>query len=422
MVIIKFVFTTFNPRIGFGNMKGGLNYFIGLGFVLFIFVIHMLPVSDSMLNENNTKLSQVFLKSQIRYHQEFAPFARRPLTSMLIEGTSGVFGISLGEAFVLVNFTLLYVCSLLVYKISLNLGGSSRQGLFNLAFFFLTFSILFSFFPPIFTYDEPLQYCLLLLSLLALLNNKRGYFAVFFFFALVARESSVFLFPGMVLIGLGLDTVKLWAFKDVRKWVLLFLPLLLYGVYLIMFFRLAGIWGETTDLESNRFQSIYENFGTQANVVETVFSFILVLGPVLYLLFVSKKSKTFTNIQKRYITAFFIGVIINTPVIMLATLAREARLYALPLIFLWPLAGQMFSREIWLMCRPQNYLKCFSSLRNKLYLLITLLLNYYISIKLYVPSFPSQDNFFNEYLFIMLLVISVHYIMHSHRNSQYTKE
>ncbi|WP_026813089.1 hypothetical protein [Arenibacter certesii] len=417
MVIINFVFTTFNPTIGFGNMKERLHYFIGLGFVLFIFVLHMLPISDSMLNENNSKLSQVFLKSQIRYHQEFAPFARRPLTSLLIEGASGAFGITLGEAFVLVNFSLLFGCGFLIYTTSLKLGGSSRQGLLNLTCFFLTFSVVFSFFPPLFTYDEPLQYCFLLLSLLALLHNKWGYFVISFVLALVSRESSLFLFPGIVMIGLGsgLITVKNWSFMEIRKWLLLFLPLLLYGVYLILFYRYNGIWSETTALESTRFQSVYDNFGTIASTIETIFSFILVLGPALYLLIVTKDSQSFTNIQKRYIKAFILGVIINTPVIMLATLAREARLYALPLIFLWPMVGQLFSSEVRLMQKPQNYLECFSMLRNKLYLLVALLLNYFISFKLYVPSFPSKDNFFNEYLFVMLLAISVHFIMHRYQ-------
>lgn len=394
-----------------------MHYFIGLGFVLFIYGIHMLPISDSMLNENNTKLSQVFLVSQIRYHQEFAPFARRPLTSMLIEGTSGVAGITLGEAFVLVNFLLLYICGLLVFKVTLKLNGDRKQAILNLVFYFLTFSIVFAFFPPVFTYDEPLQYCLLLLSILALIHNKWAYYIFFFFLALVARESSVFLLPGIVIIGLGSGLVsrKVTSGLEVRKWFLLFLPLALYAVYLVLFLWYTGLWQETSELARGRFQCIYENFGSLDSALETVFSFILVLGPVLYLFLMAQRSLSFNGMQKRYIKAFFFVIVINTPIVMLATLAREARLFALPLIFLWPLVGQLFGKEMAMMCKARLYMECFCSLRNILYLIGAVILNYWISFKLYLPSFPTEDNFFNEYLFIMLLLISVHFILHNNQ-------
>lgn len=384
----------------------------------------MLPVSDSMLNDNSTKLAQVFLKSQIRYHQEFAPFARRPLTSMLIEGVSSVFGTTLGEAFVLVNFLLLYICGLLVYSTSLRLNGSTKQALFNLLFFFSSFSILFSFFPPVFTYDEPLQYCLLFLTLLSLYSNRWGFYVLSFFLALVARESSAFIFPGIVVIGLGsgLVSVQDRSYQEIRKWMLLLLPLVLYAGYLVLFFWFADLWDQTTEVESSRLQCIIDNFGTFARTVETVFSFILVLGPVSYLLFIAQRNMHFNGMQKRYIRAFFLALIINTPIVMLATLAREARLYALPLIFLWPLIGQMFGAELALMCRPKLYRSCFGHLRNKLYLLGSQLLNYWISFKLYVPSFSSDNNFFNEYLFVMLLLISVHFMLHNYQRNNKEKK
>src|SRR5690606_681009 len=198
-------------------MKNIWHYFIGLGFVLFIFGIHMLPVSDSMLNENNTKLSHSFMVSQIRYHQEFAPFARRPLTSALIEASSSVFGITLTESFVWVNHLLLLISGLLVYRISLKLKGTRNQALFNMSAYFLTFSIVFAFFPPVFSYDEPLQYCFLFLSILAVIDGKWLYFCMFFFLSMIARESSVFLFPGFILIGLGLKTLPSFRRSEERR-------------------------------------------------------------------------------------------------------------------------------------------------------------------------------------------------------------
>jgi len=394
-------------------MKNIWHYFIGLGFVLFIFGIHMLPVSDSMLNENNTKLSHSFMVSQIRYHQEFAPFARRPLTSALIEASSSVFGITLTESFVWVNHLLLLISGLLVYRISLKLKGTRNQALFNMSAYFLTFSIVFAFFPPVFSYDEPLQYCFLFLSILAVIDGKWLYFCMFFFLSMIARESSVFLFPGFILIGLGLKTLPSFRVSSsvIRKWLLLFLPIPLYILYLIIFFWKTGLWAESSTLEGNRLECLDDNFGTLAKTIETLFSFLLVLGPGLYLLFVIQGSKAYiTVMQKRFIQAFFIGLVINTPIIMTATLARESRLFALPLIFLWPLAGQLFWKEFTLLTRADVYLDVFRNWTNRFYLLALCGLNYLISFKVYVPSFPAKDNFFNEYLFLTLLFISVHFL------------
>ncbi|HUH47575.1 MAG TPA: hypothetical protein VLZ54_10515 [Arenibacter sp.] len=394
-------------------MKKFRHYFMGLGFVLFIFGIHMLPISDSMLNENNTKLSHSFLVSQIRYHQEFAPFARRPLTSGLIEFCSSIFGIPISESFVWVNLVLLLLSGLLVYQLSLKLKATTGQALFNMSSYFLTFSIVFAFFPPVFSYDEPLQYCFLFLSIWAVINNKWAYYCLCFFLALVARESSIFLFPGFILIGLGLKALPSfnWSPLAIRRWGLLFMPLSLYALYLILFFWKTGLWAESSTLEGNRLQCLNDNFGTLEKTLETLFSFLLVLVPALYFLFVTNKEKKFTTVQKRFVQAFLIGLLINTPVIMLATLARESRLFALPLIFLWPLAGQLFWKELTLLMRPDLYLEVFRSWPNRLYFLGLCILNYLISFKVYVPSFPAADNFFNEYLFIVFLLISVHFLL-----------
>tara|TARA_R110000868_G_scaffold262027_2_gene520419 strand:+ start:32017 stop:33237 length:1221 start_codon:yes stop_codon:yes gene_type:complete len=393
-------------------MKNYWQYLISFLMVLLIYGIHMLPVSDSMLNENNTKLSNVFLASQIRYHQEFAPFARRPLTSLLIEGSSGIFGVTLGESFVLVNLLLLWISGILIYTLSLRLKASKRQAMFNLVAYFLTFSVLFAFFPPVFSYDEPLQYCLILLSILALIREKWKYYVPLFLMATIARESTVFLWPGLVVIfsGLSLKAENKLTSIVKKKLFLLFLPLPLYGIYLGIFIWATGIWKETSEVVANRLSCYFQNFGTYASSVETIVSFFLVLGPGLYFLFMSTKPKAYTILEKKYILAFLLALVINTPIVMAATLARETRLFALPLFFLWPLAGQLFGKDLTLLLKPRLYLDCFRDWRYSFVLVGLCLIIYMVSFKLYVPSFPSKDNFFNEYLFLLLLIMSVHFL------------
>lgn len=397
-------------------MKNYLQYLIGFLFVLLIYGIHMLPMSDSMLNENNTELSNVFLASQIRYHQEFAPFARRPLTSLLIEGSSGIFGITLGESFVLVNLLLLLFSGLLIYKISVRLQATTDQALFNQVTYFLTFSILFAFFPPVFSYDEPLQYCLIMLSILALIREKWRFFVPLFLMATIARESTVFLWPGLVIIfsGLTLKSRNIWSSAIRKKLLLLFLPLPLYALYLGIFLWATGIWRETSEVAAKRLSCYFENFGTFASSVETMVSFFLVMGPSLYFLYTSRRATRFTILEKKYVLAFLMAVVINTPIVMAATLARETRLFALPLIFIWPLAGQLFGRDLGLLTNFRLYMDCFRDWRYSLFLMALGIASYTVAFRLYVPSFPSKDNFFNEYLFVLLLIISLHFLLHKY--------
>ncbi|MGB7395302.1 MAG: hypothetical protein WA913_12990, partial [Pricia sp.] len=125
-----------------------LPYLVALLFTLMIFGLHMLPNMDSMLNENNTRISHGFLKSQIDYHQEIAPFARRPLTSFLIESAMQHLGLRPGHAFILINFLLLFLSGTLLFRLSKTLKATTAQGLINLCVYFLSFSVLFAFFPP----------------------------------------------------------------------------------------------------------------------------------------------------------------------------------------------------------------------------------------------------------------------------------
>lgn len=404
---------TFKPSIGNYSMKNYWPYLVSFLFVLLIYGIHMLPVSDSMLNENNTELSNVFLASQIRYHQEFAPFARRPLTSLLIEGSSGIFGITLGESFVLVNLLLLFFSGLLVYILSIALSASKGQALFNQVSYFLTFSILFAFFPPVFSYDEPLQYCLIMLGILALIREKWLYYVFIFLFATITRESTLFLVPGLAIVfsGFSLKAKNMWSMSVKRKLLLLFVPLPLYFIYLGIFLWTTDIWKETSEVAANRLSCYFQNFGTYASSVESIVSFFLVLGPGLYFLYMSNKPKIFTALEKKYIQAFLLAVVINTPIVMVATLARETRLFALPLIFLWPMAGQLFGKELLSLLRVIGYLNGLKDWRFWLLLGFSCYINYLVSFKIYVPSFPPKDNFFNEYLFILLFIVSVHFLI-----------
>ena len=157
----------------------------------------MLSDVDSMLNEKNDVISNVFLTSQITYHKEFAPFARRPLTTFLIEKAASWLGITLGNAFIWVNFSLLFLSGLLLFRLSNVMNPGFLKGIGNIIIYFLSFSVLFAFFPPVFSYDEPLQYCLIFAGLTSFLKKQWTGYVLWFAAAMIARENTAFIIVGL---------------------------------------------------------------------------------------------------------------------------------------------------------------------------------------------------------------------------------
>ena len=146
-------------------------FLIALVFVVADFGLHMSKHSDSMLNERNHVISNAFLTSQIQYHKELPPFARRPLTSWLIESTATTFGMRLGVAFIWVIYRD-STGNVTGSVLTPTKGSSYWLAIGNMVIYFLGFSILFAFFTPLFTYDEPLQYTMIFASLLSMYQRK----------------------------------------------------------------------------------------------------------------------------------------------------------------------------------------------------------------------------------------------------------
>ncbi len=387
-----------------------LPYFVALSFTLIIFGIHMLPNMDSMLNENNTRISHGFLKSQIDYHQEIAPFARRPLTSFLIASVTGKFGLRSGHAFILINFFLLFLSGLLLFKLSKTLKASTVQALGNMSVYFLSFSVLFAFFPPVFSYDEPLQYCFIFLAFIAFIKNKWGCYVPFFTLALISRETTMLLMPALLLFmpGLGKFNVRLLSKEHLRLCIPILLPLLFYGIYLALFIYTHDQLKATQIEMASRYSCFLENFESPKNTVETWTSLYLALAPFLYLVAVQLGKKDVPASQKKWVGAFLLTVIINTPIVILTAFARETRLFALPLFFIWPVFASLFGREVKLLFSFGLYPKIF---RNWPYLLSFLTLNalnFWFCFQVYPQLGLGENTFFREYLFLINVVMVLH--------------
>ncbi len=394
-------------------VKSLLPCLFSLGFVVFIYSIHMSSNVDSMLNEKNTIISNGFLTSQINYHKDFAPFARRPLTTWLIETTSSWLGISMGKAFIWVNFSLLFLSGLLLYRLSMALQLGYLKGIINLILYFLSFSIIFVFFPPVFSYDEPLQYCFIFAGLTSILNKHWVGYIMWFTAAMIARENTAFVILGILFFipdhqitqGHILDK------RHLKFYFLVGLPVVFYMACILLFIENKGLWDGTQDEFQSRFSCFKENFKDLPSSVETVTSIIVSLGTFIYFLIVYSKRNNPSNMEKKFINAFILSCAVNTPIILLAAFSREVRLFSLPLVFLWPLMAQFCYQEIRLLLSFNLYPECFRNWRYSLIFLGLTLLNYLLSFRVYIPSFPSADNYFNEYLFVSFQLIIFHLLL-----------
>lgn len=368
---------------------------------------------DSMLNEKNNVISNKLLTSQITYHKEFAPFARRPITTFLIESVVRYTGITAGSAFIRVNFTLLFLSGLLLFRLSRKLDSGFIKGICNIIIYFFSFSVLFAFFPPIFSYDEPLQYCLIFAGLHSFLEKRWAAYLFWFTAAMIARESTAFVILGIVFLTniQDLNHRRDSFFLKFGHFILIGLPVLLYFGFIVLFIDIHELYGGTQDEFQTRFSSLKVNFMDTQSSIETITSLVVTLGIFSYFLMASNYHHHPTQNEKKFIRAFILSSILNTVIVLIAAFSREARLFSLPLVFLWPLMTQYCFAEFQLLRSFNTYLQCFANLKYLITFFLFTVVNYMISFTVYVPSFPSDDNYFNEYVFLSLQIICLHYLL-----------
>ncbi|WP_155599161.1 hypothetical protein [Zobellia amurskyensis] len=391
-----------------------LPYVLALLCSVIILGIHMLPSVDSMLNENNTRISHVFLKSQINYHKEIAPFARRPLTTLLIESSQKIFGFKTGYAFILVNFLLLGCSGVLVYKLSRVLKASKTYGLVNMMVFFTSFSVLFAFFPPVFTYDEPLQYCFLLLALIAFVRHKWLWYVILFTLALVARETSMLLLPALILF---LPSTENYPGKNIfsnfKKYApLILLPIFFYGCYVVFFIYHQKLLHATHIEMASRYSCFLENIESVKNGVESVVSIFITLGPLLYFSYFYLKRKNKHQWQNKFVFAFLLTVAINTPIVILTAFARESRLFALPLLFVWPMFMQLFGSDLTYLRNKNGYNNFLKNWRIILVFIGITFANILFCFIYYPQLGLGENTYFAAYLFSTILLLTTHYCLY----------
>ncbi len=301
--------------------------------------MHRTPGKEGMMTHQA-------LRSTLDYHRSLPVFAARPLTSGAVAVLSKWTGADETRVLALLNPLLIAISACLIYALALSWGADSKGAWISTALYLFSFTVLFAFVPPIYTYDEPLQVVTMLAACWCLprprvLRQTAGALpavpsynipyallaGICMGLSLWARESGLLLFP--VLAGLYLP----YASKQERIGLGI---TLLVAVGVLVLGRLAT--GPTTtsgDLWQwqARFSNLQANFRNTDYTVETLVGIFLVLAwPLVLLRPLLGKLRFFT-------LGLVASLVVNTFIVLFMAKAREARLFALPLLLIWPLLG-----------------------------------------------------------------------------------
>ena len=386
----------------------------------FSFSLHVAPFTNTMLNyqeegqQNNNQqlIGEGFLSWTVNYHETLPDFKKRPLTSFLINQLSSFLNIQISLAFVLINFTFTFLCGLLIYYLAKIHHLSNVESCWSMVFFLCSYSVILAYFIPINTYDEPIQYFFILLSLIALKERSNLLFILIFSLAVIARENTLLLLPGIFLFLLDINLSALFSekIKLLKALILIISPVFVYLCFLVVFYHFnPKTFAETQDVMSLRFLLYKKNFRDVENISRTFLSFFSVYLLPFFLLFLYHKKHPRQLINNKWIKAFVITFFVNTIVVFVAVFAQESRVFTLPLLLIFPFFGKIIHQLIDFSKPFINYLKCSKRI---LVLFFSTSIAWLSFEQLYqLTRFNMKDNLFGEYntLVIFFIVLILFY-------------
>ena len=284
------------------------------------------------------QFNEGYLQKVVDYHQENITFARRPLTTWMIQACDQITGMGIGLCFILVNFFLFFLSGISLYRLARTWGASPLGAWLSQGSYFLAFSVLFAFFKPIYTYDEPLQYTCLFIALRFLSNRKWWGFWLYFLLALAARETSFMLYPALIW--------WLWQ-QHHRQWkqfapevFKLLIPLLIYIPLILIYINSLELAESTQKLVAEERFKVFEfNFSSRAFILETIWAMVLTLAPLFLTIAAHRALVRAPSKWRSREAGILLVVVLNIALVLVAARAREARLFALPMILFWPVMG-----------------------------------------------------------------------------------
>ena len=195
-----------------------------------------------------------------------------------------------------------------------------------------------AYFATIFTYDDFLQYTFLTAALILYFQKRIWLTAMLFFLSCLSRETSLLFLPFFLFYS------RRWRENWIKEWLVLSVSLGCYILFLALHLEPQGVSKTISYMQRKRiyaWQSNFENLqkSREALTVGTMMAFF-----PLYLLQKQLRS-TDKGTPLNYLVKAAIGLIIgNIVIVYLFALARESRLFFIPLILATPLVLEPFER------------------------------------------------------------------------------
>ena len=379
---------------------------ICLSLTLISFYLHTASFTNTMVNYESQEhpntdallVTDGFLPWAVDYHNTLPDFKKRTITTVLIEKLANLFNLRISIAFVLINFGFQFFCGFLIYFLARLYNLPHKESLLGMIFFYCSFSILLAYFIPIATYDEPIQYFFILLGLIALRKKVMSLFVLFFTLAIITRENTIILLPGIVLFLLGIDFRKL-LHKKSKPLVLLIpmvLPVVFYIIYLFWFYGENPEMVESTKGVMTAKATVYlKNFGSIKNAITTALFFISVHLLPFFLIRIYKKKNSFTSLELNLVNAFILAFCINTPLTLAFGYAEECRVFTLPFLFLFPVFGKIIKQTLSFSIPFLKYL--IHPIRLIILLLTTILAWFVFDYLFGLTELKMNENLYREY-------------------------
>jgi hypothetical protein len=359
------------------------------------------------------------LQSTLDYHRTLPVFASRPLTSGAVGLLNRWTGIEEWLILALMNPLLLVLSAVMLYALSLHWGAKPWGAWMAAALYLFSFPNLFAFVPPIYTYDEPLQFVLMLGALrflpppplvrsASMMTFRHTPFQEIFRVAafgllmglsFLARESGLILLPCLYF---------LYQNPQNARANLIVIGGLLWALGLWSLIKILG--PETPSAElwqwEIRTTNLQANFQNQTYTIESLTAVFLVLAwPIRWALLLIRRFPDFGF-------AFLITLAMNTSMVLSMAKAREARLFALPLIILWPLLSTHTEILFRLPPKLREIVPSRNITRN-FFLLATTLIILHWAWNLYQSTTGiNQGHFFREYLSIYGISLALSLYLH----------
>ncbi|HRD51676.1 MAG TPA: hypothetical protein PKY96_03420 [Flavobacteriales bacterium] len=369
---------------------------LGLAITAFSLALHFAPVWENMLNRgaetwDEQPLPYDYIETVIAAHSDGSDpaFVRRPWTTISIGALTAI-GLTPKQAFIAVGLTGFFIAGVLVFLIAMRLGIGEHDALWSQALFQLSPTVLCAWFDPLYTYDEPIQYAAVLAALLALLHQRWFVFVPALLLALMARETSLLLLPAFFQI----------APKRKLTIIATLVSVALFAAWLLISPQGTSAADLSADL-ARRADYLTINFSAE-RIGETIGFMALVLALPLFLFFRQRAS-----VARPWRSAFIIVLLLNVPLVLAGAFAREARLFALPLVMLWPFLGAALHAEL---TRHGGWHGLLQTFRSPVAALALIAISALVIIGAYtgftLTAGWQQDNPFHELLIAQLIFIA----------------